>query len=88
MYWRSQNPTKTDYSVFINLIDENDLIIAQRDGFHGLGLYRTSQWGVGVQFSVAYTLRLPRTAFAPAKARFEVGLYDRATGVRLIHCGR
>lgn len=83
LFWRGEHPTETDYSIFIHLVDENDLIVAQRDIFHGLGLYPTSQWAIGAQFSDTYTLHIPRTAYAPAKAHFVVGLYDNTTGVRL-----
>jgi len=83
LYWRGQQSMATDYSIFIHLLDQNDLIIAQRDLYHGLGLYPTSQWPAGIQFADTYTIRIPRTAFAPAQARFAVGLYNHATGARL-----
>ncbi|MFQ5611359.1 MAG: ArnT family glycosyltransferase [Anaerolineae bacterium] len=83
LYWRGERPTDIDYTVFIHLVDEYDLILAQRDVFHGPGVYPTSQWTVGQQFGDTYVLRLPNTAFAPAQARFVVGLYDRRTGARL-----
>jgi hypothetical protein len=83
LYWRSKKAIEIDYSVFIQLLDENDLIIAQRDMYHGAGLYPTSQWRVGDQFADAYVLQIPRPAFAPATASFGVGLYDKNSGVRL-----
>jgi hypothetical protein len=83
LYWRGERPLETDYIVFIHLVDKNNLIIAQRDVFHGPGVYPTSQWEVGEQFSDTYILRLPNTAFAPAQAHFKVGLYDSTTGARL-----
>ena len=83
LYWRSEQSTEIDYSIFIHLVDENDLIVAQRDVFHGLGLHPTSQWATGEQFGDTYSLRIPRTTFAPAKVHFAVGLYDRTTGERL-----
>ncbi|MCB0222863.1 MAG: DUF2142 domain-containing protein [Anaerolineae bacterium] len=83
LYWRSDQPIDADYTVFIHLLDEQDLIIAQRNVFPGPGVYPTSQWQPGVILADTYALRLPRTAFAPTQARFEVGLYDHTTGVRL-----
>lgn len=83
LYWRGLQPVETDYSVFIHLIDQNNLIVAQRDLFHGRGLFPTSQWRPGQQFADTYTLRLPGTTPAPATAHFGVGLYNRATGYRL-----
>lgn len=83
LYWQANQQIDTDYTAFIHLLDENDLVIAQRNLFHGPGVYPTSQWAAGEQFGDTYVLKLPRTTFAPANARFEVGLYDHKTGVRL-----
>ncbi len=84
LYWRAQKPVEADYTVFIHLLDQNDLVIAQRDLFPGPGVYPTSQWTVGESFADTYVLHLPRTTLAPAEARFEVGLYDHRTGQRLL----
>ena len=65
------------------MVDENDLIVAQRDVFHGPGVYPTSQWMDDVPFGDTYVLRLPSTTFAPAQAHLTVGLYNRVTGTRL-----
>jgi hypothetical protein len=83
LYWRGEKDINIDYSVFIHLVDQNNLIVAQRDVLHGLGLYPTSQWIIGRQFADTYTIPIPQTSFAPARVRFAVGLYDKATGVRL-----
>jgi hypothetical protein len=83
LYWQGARPIQTDYTLFVHLLDEADLIVAQRDVFHGPGVYPTSQWTAGELFADTYALRLPRTAFAPTRARWEVGLYDRTSGARL-----
>jgi 4-amino-4-deoxy-L-arabinose transferase-like glycosyltransferase len=83
LYWRGEQPLANDYSLFIHLVDEAGIIVAQRDMFHGGGLYPTGQWARGTQFADHYLLEIPRTAFAPAQAHFEVGLYLHATGERL-----
>jgi hypothetical protein len=83
LYWQGLKPLETDYSVFLHLLDENDLILAQRNVFPGPGVYPTSHWVPGQLFADTYTLPLPTTTFAPAQARFEVGLYQHTTGVRL-----
>ncbi len=82
-YWRAERPTAVNYSVFLHLVDDNGLIVAQRDVLHGPGVYPTGQWLPGAQFADTYALRLPSTAFAPAQARLELGLYNSATGQRL-----
>jgi hypothetical protein len=76
-----------DYTVFVHLLDENDLVIAQRDTYPGLGTYPTSLWRVGDAFADRYVLTLPPTVFAPCTGRFEVGLYDFASGERLLVTG-
>lgn len=83
LYWRGLRPVAQDYTVFVHLLDEYELIIAQRNVFHGLGLYPTSQWRPGDRLADTYVLRVPRTAYAPAQARLEAGLYDHRTGLRL-----
>ena len=83
LYWRGEKPTAIDYSIFIHLVDEHGLIMAQRDLFHGPGVYPTSQWSRHTQFADRYVLTLPPTAYAPASARLAVGLYNRDTGERL-----
>jgi hypothetical protein len=83
LYWRGEQPTSVNYSVFVHMVDEYGLIVAQRDVLHGPGVYPTSQWSPGVQFADTYALPLPSGAFAPATARLKVGLYDYATGQRL-----
>lgn len=83
LFWQSTRPVGRDYSVFIHLLDENEVVIAQRNVFHGPGVYPTGQWVAGQAFADTYVLRLPRTTYAPAQAQFEVGLYDHTTGIRL-----
>lgn len=83
LYWQALKPIEIDYSVFIHLLDENDLILAQRNVFPGPGVYPTSQWTPAQLFADTYILHLPNTTFAPNQARFEVGLYHHATRVRL-----
>jgi 4-amino-4-deoxy-L-arabinose transferase-like glycosyltransferase len=84
LYWRSDRPVNVDYTVFIHLVDEYGLIVAQRDVFHGPGVYPTRQWRSGQIFGDRYILQLPHTAFTPTQAQFVVGLYDYTTGARLL----
>jgi 4-amino-4-deoxy-L-arabinose transferase-like glycosyltransferase len=87
LYWQSLAEMDKDYTVFVHLLDENDLVIAQRDTYPGLGTYPTRLWRVGDAFADRYVLNLPATVFAPCTARFEVGLYDFASGERLAATG-
>ncbi|NIO72177.1 MAG: hypothetical protein GTN71_24920 [Anaerolineae bacterium] len=87
LYWQSLAEMDRDYTVFVHLLDENDLVIAQRDTYPGLGTYPTRLWRVGDVFADRYVLTLPPTVFAPCTGRFEVGLYDFASGERLMATG-
>ena len=72
-----------DYAVFVHLLDENELILAQRNTFPGLGSFPTTLWQAGDAIADTYTLVLPETTYAPSSAKLEVGLFDLATGERL-----
>ena len=87
LYWQSLAEMSQDYSTFVHLLDETELIVAQRDMYPGQGLYPTSLWSVGDAIANRYVLLLPETAFAPNQAQLEVGLYDFATGERLLAYG-
>jgi len=94
LYWQSLAKMKAedavstsklarDYAVFVHLLDENDLILAQRNTFPGLGSFPTTLWQAGDAIADTYTLTLPETTYAPSSAQLEVGLFDFATGDRL-----
>lgn len=83
LYWQSQIAMDRDWSVFVHLLDENDIVVAQRDTYPGLGLMPTRKWAPGQTLADRYVVRLSDTAYAPAQARLQVGLYDFVTGERL-----
>lgn len=87
LYWQSLAEMSQDYSTFVHLLDENELIVTQRDMYPGQGLYPTSLWSIGDAIANRYVLLLPETAFTPNQAQLEVGLYDLATGKRLLAYG-
>lgn len=88
LYWQSLTKMKAevlakDYAVFVHLLDENDLILAQRNTLPGLGSFPTTLWQAGDAIADTYTLALPETTYTPSSAQLEVGLFDFATGERL-----
>jgi hypothetical protein len=83
LYWEALAPADRDYTVFVHLLGEGDLLVAQRDTLPGLGLLSTTWLKPGFCWADRYVLRLPDTAFAPDLAQIEVGLYDGASGARL-----
>ena len=95
LYWQSLAKMNQDYAVFVHLLDgsaelaevENDLILTQRNTFPGLGSFPTTLWLAGDAIADTYTLALPETTYAPSVAQLEVGLFDFATGDRLLVFG-
>ena len=67
----------------MHLLDQNEIMVAQRDMFPGQGLWPTSQIKPGAVIASHYTLNIPQTAYAPAALTWEVGMYDFATRQRL-----
>ena len=83
LYWEATIPIDQDYSVFVHLLAENDLVVAQRDTYPGRGSMPTSAWPPGEVFADTVVLQVPRTTYAPSQAQIELGVYDFGTGERL-----
>ena len=83
LYWEALSPTDRDYTVFVHLLGEHDLLVTQRDTFPGLGLFSTIWLEPGFRWTDRYVLQMPPTAYAPDLAQVEMGLYDATTEVRL-----
>lgn len=81
--WQALAPGPADYSVFIHLVDEEGLVVAQADTMPGGGLLPTSEWTPGQTRAERYTVSLPATAYTPNRGHWAVGLYDHRTGARL-----
>ncbi len=83
LYWEALSPADRDYTVFVHLVNEQGLLVAQRDTYPGLGRLSTTWLEPGFRWSDRYVLQIPATVCAPDVAQVEVGLYDATTGVRL-----
>jgi hypothetical protein len=79
LYWQAIASMDRDYSTFVHLLDENEIVVAQRDMFPGQGLWPTSHMNVGDVIASRYVLNIPKTAYAPSALIWEVGVYDRST---------
>ncbi len=82
-YWQCLRAMDTDYSVFLHLLDGNDVIVAQRDMYPGQGTYPTSLWAPGDVFADTFILALPPTAHTPLDGQFAAGFYRYGEGSRL-----
>jgi hypothetical protein len=83
LYWEALAPTEEDYVVFVHLLGEHELVVAQRDTFPGLGLLSTMWLEPGFRWADRYVLPVPTTAYAPNEAQIELGLFSAPTGQRL-----
>jgi hypothetical protein len=81
--WQALTRPAADYSVFVHLVDEEGVIVAQVDTMPGGGLLPTSQWQPGQKRSEFYRVVIPATAYTPTRAYWLVGLYEYASGRRL-----
>ena len=83
LYWRAKAPMDQDYSVFVHLLDQNGMTIAQRDTYPGRGSFATSLWTPGDAIADTYVITVPPNTFRPNRLQFEVGLYSLGGGKRL-----
>ena len=81
--WQALAPMRDDYSVFVHLVNEEGITIAQTDTMPGGGLRPTSQWSAGETRAERYAVTIPAAAYTPDRGRWAVGLYDHKTGERL-----
>ncbi|HSN78187.1 MAG TPA: glycosyltransferase family 39 protein [Anaerolineae bacterium] len=81
--WQALAPMPADYSVFVHLVSQDGIPLAQLDTMPGGGLRPTSQWAVGETVTDVYPVVIPATAFAPDRGQWAVGLYDQRSGQRL-----
>jgi hypothetical protein len=83
LYWEALEPFSQDYSVFLHLVNDQDLVPAQRDAFPGMGSLSTQWLKPGQRWAEQRILTLPETTYSPDQSVFEVGLYDYVSGKRL-----
>jgi hypothetical protein len=81
--WEALAPMAEEYTVFVHLVGRNDVRVAERYTYPGLGRFPTSLWPVGRALCDVY--RLEVEAWAPAPELYDVliGLYDAETEERL-----
>ncbi len=84
LFWQADMPIDENYSVFVHATDEVGILQAQRDAQPGLGNLPTSRWEPGAIVPDQHRLTIPVTAYAPARLRIDVGLYDASNGRRLV----
>jgi Dolichyl-phosphate-mannose-protein mannosyltransferase len=82
LYWQALKPLDRNYSVFLHLLDEND--IEDQDQFKGQaypgrGNLPTTTLMPGQTWAETWVMPIQSAAYAPARLTWEVGLFDAAT---------
>ena len=88
LYWTALQPPNADYSVFVHLVDENEVTQVQHDSYPAGGSLPTSEWPLQRIIPDRHILLIPDTAPAPQQLRIDMGVYDFATGERLTVAGQ
>jgi hypothetical protein len=83
LYWEVTAEPPGDYLLFVHLIDEQGLMVAQRDTHPGLGRFPASQWQAGDRFQDTVAVDVPEVAYTPAEVTISVGFYAPLEGYRL-----
>ncbi|NJN99932.1 MAG: hypothetical protein HC875_40415 [Anaerolineales bacterium] len=80
--WQSNQPPAADYTVFAQLLDRENNLAASFDRPPLHGAYPTSTWWPGQ--TIIDPRSIPLQGASPGEYRLIVGLYDPATGQRLL----
>jgi hypothetical protein len=83
LYWQALIPMDRNWSIFVHVVDEAGVIVAQRDRYPGAGSLATTLLEPGQTFADHYVIPIPEAAYAPVPAELVVGLYDLTDGARL-----
>jgi hypothetical protein len=90
LYYEALVPFGIDYTVFVHFVaapageTRRGDILVQQDTYTGMGRYPTTMWQPGDIFADMFYLPLPEWTPVPGKGTFEVGFYNRDTGIRLL----
>jgi len=76
LYWRCLQEMGENYSVFVQFFGRDGHKIGQRDTYHGLGSFPTSQWKEGDTFADTYPVPVGKGAVSPSLCRVDAGLYE------------
>ncbi len=85
--WEPLSETERNYVLFVQILDETNRKIGERNTYPGLGRYPTSQWQPGQPFCDVVEVPTEATASAPAVYSVVAGLYDPETGHNLAMTG-
>ncbi len=77
--WETATPVDEDLTVFVHVVDANDRVVTQSDGYPANGVFPTSLWRPEEPVLDRHSIELPATDDLSVL----VGLYRGATGERI-----
>ncbi|NPA91126.1 MAG: hypothetical protein GXO55_06730, partial [Chloroflexi bacterium] len=83
LYFRRLDGPAQPWSLFVHLLDEVEVVLAQDDRYPMLGLVDMPRISPGTLWEEPVRLRVPDTAVAPAQVSLEWGFYNLQDGQRL-----
>jgi len=81
--WQTIGPTEADYSILIHLVGPDNIIVAKRLTYPGLGSYPTSVWEADHLFCDQIVIEIPGELPRTLLYQVEIGLLNTQTGKRL-----
>lgn len=82
LVWSATAQPQQSYTMFVHLVDDSGVPLAQHDRQPLGGFYPTAAWTAGVVVADVYQLAVP-AELAPGPYRLIAGLYDPATNEQL-----
>jgi hypothetical protein len=82
LFWQVEAPIAVDFTVFVQMVEANNHIIAQKDNKPQNGFYGTTYWQPGEQIVDRHTLLIPPD-IPPGHYDILLGFYETKTGLRL-----
>jgi hypothetical protein len=83
LYWRALSEMDANYTTFVHLLSETGQVVSQVDHVPGDGAFPTTSWLPGEIIADEFVVPLPKDE-TPASLQLEIGIYDTATGDRLL----
>jgi 4-amino-4-deoxy-L-arabinose transferase-like glycosyltransferase len=83
LFWQALSQVDRFYTVFVHLLGADGQVVAQQDSPPGGGASPTSSWVPGEYVTDTYQL-VVKPDISAGEYRVEIGMYDPATGVRLL----
>lgn len=82
LFWQANTPVNVDFTVFVQVMDSGNTIVAQNDTKPQNGFYPTPYWQPGEQVLDSHVVYLPPD-LPPGQYDLLVGLYEADSGQRL-----